>query len=46
MKNFIVLLAMVLLAVASSTPALAKQTQPAKGTEGPDVRKSGQKQAQ
>ncbi len=40
MKKFIVLLAVVLLAVASATPALAQQTQEPKGTEGPDIRKA------
>jgi hypothetical protein len=39
MKKFIVLLAMVLLTVASATPALAQQTQAPKGTEGPDIRR-------
>jgi hypothetical protein len=39
MKKFIVLFAVVLLAVASATPALAQQTQAPKGTEGPDIRR-------
>ena len=43
MKKVIAVLATVVLAIAVSAPAYAQQAQTPKGTEGPDIRKGGNK---